>query len=338
MLWSQPISGDLTRISAYPERWFGWNEPQQDIPSVINSPRQAGKKHILVIGDSFSEAGRWQSLLSDKYTFSFIHSGKITLADVLARQGDKKPDALVIETGERALPDMYGQASTFLKPVTQCQLPVETKENTVSIEALQEQIAKLPTFPLIERKVLPNNGNNISEGFHIFKLYTSALIKPKKRKARVLALTSNQLFSNTKSDHILLLSKDFLLYDTIDANNLKTVHCTMQAVNQALSNAKLPHIILTLPDKASAYQPYLADLEIKQRPALIDQLRIDALIGYGVNMLQPIRTMIAAGNKDVYLPNDTHWGYKGFQLAAALIDEKLSTQPSEKTSTAVTQP
>jgi hypothetical protein len=36
MLWSQPISGDLTRISAYPERWFGWNEPQQDIPSVIN--------------------------------------------------------------------------------------------------------------------------------------------------------------------------------------------------------------------------------------------------------------------------------------------------------------
>ena len=103
MLWSQPTSGDLTRISAYPERWFGWNDPQQDIPPVINTPRQTGKFHILVIGDSFSEAGHWQSLLSNHYSFSFIHSGKTTLADILALQGDKKPDAVVIETPDSVL-------------------------------------------------------------------------------------------------------------------------------------------------------------------------------------------------------------------------------------------
>lgn len=330
MLWSQPISGDLTRISAYPERWFGWNDPQQDIPSVTNTSRQPDKIHILVIGDSFSEAGRWQSLLSNKYSFSFIHSGKTTLTDILARKGDKKPDAIVIETGERALPDMYGRASTFLPPVENCRLPVEEKENSVTMNAIQSQIAKLPTFPLVQRKIWPNNGNNISEGFHIFKLYSSALIKPHKRKAKVLALTSNQLFSNTRSDHILLLSKDFLLYDTIDDSHLKVVHCTMQAVDQALTSAKIPHIILTLPDKTTAYQPYLVDTRIRQRPALVDRLRMDALAGHGINMLQPVRTMIAAGNKDVYLPNDTHWGYKGFQLAAALIDEKLSAQLPEQ--------
>lgn len=326
MLWSQPISGDLTRISAYPERWFGWNDPQQDIPSVINTPRQTGKYHILVIGDSFSEAGRWQSLLSHQYTFSFIHSGKTTLNDILAFTGDKKPDAIVIETGERALPDMYGTASTFIKPVTSCQLPAPVTENPITIGAIQAQIAKLPSFPLIQRKIWPNNSNNISEGFHIFKLYSSAMIKPHKRKAKVLALTSNQLFSSGKSDHILLLSKDFLLYDTIDDNNINTVRCSMQAVDQALTQAQLPHVILTLPDKTTAYQPYLVNTEIKQRPALINRLRIDALTGHGINMLQPIRTMIAAGNKDVYLPNDTHWGYKGFQLAAAMIDEKLVAQ------------
>ncbi len=336
MLWSQPISGDLTRISAYPERWFGWNDPQQDIPPVINTPRKTGKYHILVVGDSFSEAGRWQSLLSNQYTFSFIHSGKTTLTNILALKDKKKPDAIVIETGERALPDMYGKASTFITPTEHCQLPAVVTENPVTIDAIQESIAKLPTFPLIQRKIWPNNGNNISEGFHIFKLYSSALIKPHKRKAKALALTSDQLFSSGKSDHILLLSKDFLLYDTIDDSNLNTVRCSMRAVDQALTQAQLPHVILTLPDKATAYQPYLVSTEIKQRPALINRLRIDALTGHGINMLQPIRTMIAAGNKDVYLPNDTHWGYKGFQLAAALIDEKLAAQLKEPSPASVT--
>ena len=93
---------------------------------------------------------------------------------------------------------------------------------------------------------------------------------------------------------------------------------------------------MTLPDKATAYQPYLVSTEIKQQPALINRLRIDALTGHGINMLQPIRTMIAAGNKDVYLPNDTHWGYKGFQLAAALIDEKLAAQLKEPSPASVT--
>jgi hypothetical protein len=338
MLWSQPTSGDLTRISAYPERWFGWNDPQQDIPPVINTPRQTGKFHILVIGDSFSEAGHWQSLLSNHYSFSFIHSGKTTLADILALQGDKKPDAVVIETGERALPDMYGTASTFLQPVTHCQLPAATQENTPALAEIQARMAQLPTFPLTQRKRWPSNGNNISEGFHIFKIYSSALIKPKKRKAKVLALTSDQLFSSGKPDHILLLSKDFLLYDSIDDNNLNTVHCTMQAVDRALTQAQLPHVILTLPDKTTAYQPYLADTKIKQRLALINRLRMDALTGHDINMLQPIRSLIAAGNKDVYLPNDTHWGYKGFQLAAVLINEKLSAQLPTKNTTQVTQP
>jgi hypothetical protein len=36
--------------------------------------------------------------------------------------------------------------------------------------------------------------------------------------------------------------------------------------------------------------------------------------------------MAAAGHKDIYLPDDTHWGYKGFQLAAALIDMELDSQ------------
>lgn len=336
MLWSQPITGDLTRISGYPERWFGWNAPQQEIPPVVNSPRQIGKTHILVIGDSFSEAGHWQSLLSSKYSFSFIHSGKTTLTDILTLTGDKKPDAIVIETGERAIPDMYGKATTFTKPTEHCQLPADVNDAQTNADILHTRIAQLPTFPLQQRRLWPTSGNNISEGFHIFKLNFNALLKPKKRKAKVLTLTTGNLFSSTRSNKLLSLSKDFLLYDSIDNANLTTVRCTLQATAQAFTDAKIPFVILTLPDKTTAYQPYLADEKIRQLPSLIDRLHINALTKEGINMLPAIRALIASGDQDVYLPNDTHWGYKGFQLAAVLIDEKLTPQLPTSTSTANT--
>jgi hypothetical protein len=60
-------------------------------------------------------------------------------------------------------------------------------------------------------------------------------------------------------------------------------------------------------------------------PFLIDRLHINN-IHHGIDMLPAIRAMAAAGHKDIYLPNDTHWGYKGFQLAAVLIDTELAGQ------------
>ena len=167
MLWSQPITGDLTRISAYPERWFGWNDEQQNITALINSERTPNKRHILVIGDSFSEAGHWQAYLGEKYSFSFIHNGKTTLAKILAQIEKDKPDAVILETAERALPDMYNIGSAFLTTANQCALPESKMElnNTQTLDNTLKKIATLPAFPYMKRETLPDAGNNISEGF-----------------------------------------------------------------------------------------------------------------------------------------------------------------------------
>lgn len=325
MLWSQPITGDLTRISAYPERWFGWNDAQLDITALVNSERAPGKRHILVIGDSFSEAGHWQAFLGNKYTFSFIHNGKTTLAKILTRIEKDKPDAVIVETAERAFPDMYGIGSVFLSAVTQCALPENRSVQTRTLDIKIQKIAELPTFPEMKREIFPDSGNNISEGFHALKIWIKALVSPKKRKAKALALTQPGLFSNERSGQILLLSKDFLLYDSADANSIRTIHCSMQNTATTLAQTGIPYVILAIPDKTTAYQPYLANDEIRQRPALINRLHIDQ-IQHGIDMLPSIRELAAAGHKDIYLPNDTHWGYKGFQLAAALIDMELDPQ------------
>ena len=327
MLWSQPITGDLTRISAYPERWFGWNDEQQNITALINSNRMSDKRHILVIGDSFSEAGHWQAYLGEQYSFSFIHNGKTTLAKTLAKIEKEKPDAVILETAERALPDMYGTDSVFLTTTDQCILPESkpTQNNTESLNNNLKKIAILPVFPYMKRETLPHTGSNISEGYHALKIWIKALISPKKRKAKIHTLTTTNLFSNNNSEKILLLSRDFLLYDTATENSVHRIRCSMQATATALAQTSLPYVMLAIPDKTTAYQPYMASDEIRQRPALINRLHIDDL-QHGIDMLPPIRDMAAAGHKDIYLPDDTHWGYKGFQLAAALIDTELKAQ------------
>ena len=326
MLWSQPITGDLTRISAYPERWFGWNDQQQDIPVLINSEKTQGKRHILVIGDSFSEAGHWQAFLGDKYSFSFIHNSKTTLPKILSRIEKEKPDAVILETAERAFPDMYGTGGSFITTSTDCALAPTTEDNSkATLASYTEKMATLPAFPYKQRDTLPRTGKTISEGYHALKIQAKALLKPEKRKAKVLALTSTNLFSNQRNSEILLLSKDFLLYDTADDNSIRVIRCSMQKTAAALMQTGIPYVMLAIPDKTTAYQTYLADNEIRQRPSLIGRLHTSQ-IKHGIDMLPAIQAMAAAGHKDIYLPDDTHWGYKGFQLAAALIDLKLATQ------------
>lgn len=325
MLWSQPISGDLTRISAYPERWFGWNDRQQDIPSITTSNREAGKKHILVVGDSFSEAGRWQALLGGSFSFSFVHNGKASLKKILEKIDSEKPDAVVIETAERAIPDMYGSSAAFMPAIQKCELDNQPALFSINLTQLSERIEKLPKFALMERATRPRTGNNISEGFHAIKIYAKALKSPKKRKARTFELTTSTLFSNNRNSSILLLSKDFLLDDSIDPNGIHTIRCTMQSLANTLGEKNIPYVILAIPDKSTAYQDYLASEDIRQREALISRLHVNA-IQHGVDMLPSIKVMIGAGHKDIYLPNDTHWGYKGYQIAAALIDMELAPQ------------
>jgi hypothetical protein len=52
-------------------------------------------------------------------------------------------------------------------------------------------------------------------------------------------------------------------------------------------------------------------------------------IPHTIDMLPAVRDALAHNAVDFYLPNDTHWGYKGFQLAAMQIDAALHPQWQE---------
>lgn len=325
IIWAQPINGDLTRIGGYPERWFGWNSEQPGMPCQTSKQRTPDKKHVLVIGDSFSQSQCWQSLLGNRYTFDFIHVNDTRLSQLTQKVRTEQPDAIVLETAERALPDLYGRDSLFLPPVDQCAIPDRQQHPDITFEQLKARMAVMPLLSGKHRPTLPDSGNRISEGFHYLKLAIKNAVRPGKRKALVLALTTGHLFSHQRSNRLLVLAKDSALQEMPDADNITTARCSLQKTARSLAETGIAYAILAVPDKTTAYQPYLADNTIRNRQALVDVLAVDQ-VNHGINMLPFIRQMLAEGQQDVYQPNDTHWSYKGHQLAAALIEAELTAQ------------
>lgn len=329
LLWVQPINGDLTRIGAYPERWFGWNRPQQKIPDMNQTQRSPEKKHILVVGDSFSEAGRWQAGLSEHYSFDFIHAKDTNLRQLASVIARKKPDGVVIESVERFALAMFGPGSRFMgKTVDDCRLPPAANK-AVTDEMTLTQAGNDPAFPFIDRKTLPGSGKDISQGFHYLKLWGDFARKPKKRKAKVLELSSDKLFSNQRSNQLLVIVDDLLLSPDVVAANLKTAQCSLQGIADMLQDSGVAFAILLIPDKTTAYQAYLTRDDIRTAVPAITQIAANKP-PHTINMLPMIRQQIDSGERDFYLPNDTHWGYKGFLLASAMVDTELSAQWSSQ--------
>jgi hypothetical protein len=321
ILWAQPISGDLTRIGAYPERWFGWNTPQQRIPDQANTEKSAGKKHILVVGDSFSEAGRWQASLGDRYAFSFIHAKNTNIDKFVARIERDKPDAVVVESVERFSLAMFGEGSQFMGHTSDT-CPPATTHHAVSTNVADNTVVE---FPLYNRKTFPGSAKEISQGFHYVKLWSEFLRKPKKQKAVILDLANDKLFSSQRRDQLLVIRDDLLLAPDLDEKTIRTVHCSMRSVASRIAATGVAHAFLIVPDKTTAYQPFLVDEGIRQKRSVVERI-VEADIPHMIDMLPATRLALAAGEVDFYLPNDTHWGYKGFQLAARLIDGELQQQ------------
>lgn len=330
MTWAQPLNGDLTRIGAYPERWFGWNAAQQKIPDSTNTPKSLTKKHLFVIGDSFSEKGYWQSYLTDKYSFTFVHTRNTTLHSVLDRIRREKPDAVVVESVERFTLALLGSGSEFMgNTAKNCSTPVYPTDHSINHPSLATTIS----YPWFTRKTTLSSAKEISQGLYYVKQRLLFLRKPKKQLATVLDLTTPDLFSNQLSDKLLVINSDLLLLPPFDDTAMHTIQCSINTIANALTEIGIPFTVVLVPDKTTAYQPYLTQENIRNKTAVISRITAPQA-PFVIDMLPSIRAALAQGAVDFYLPNDTHWGYQGFQLAASLIDAQLQnllhTQPQQR--------
>lgn len=325
MWYAQPISGDITRTGAFIERDYGWNQPQETIPKTTRSEPQAGKPRMWVIGDSFSEAGLWQGYLREHYSFDFTHLNHTNRKRILARLDDpaKRPDLLVLEIGERGIPDYFDAPSKNFGQAASCNTLDNTPANADQIDflELQRHINQLPDFPVKARPTKLTQVNQISQGLHYAKLHLDILRKPSKRKGTAFELTRADLMSNRNSDQLLVYYADLLMKDYPADSSIQTIQCNMEKFAAELRARNIPFVIAAVADKSSVYAPYLTDERFRREPLLsrLDLQRIPEAI----NLLPIKRAIVNAGTVDVYLPNDTHWGHAGYKITAAAIKQQL---------------
>jgi hypothetical protein len=323
----QPLEGDLTRMGGYAERDFGNNIPRQLLAGDIVLSNAYDKYYdVVVIGDSFSRSGLWQSYLRQKtgYSFTTLHWDNASLETVMANPIFKQspPKLVIAEIGVRDLPFRFaGQKAEcvseppekFVKgaPLAFVETPVEFVD------------VSRPTVPRLE---------DINMKFALFFLENKLLrivFHGRFDNVKSYPLTRADLFSNRKSDEILLLQTwfDEKLWTEAEISNAICRTLDLQARVQA--NGKTMFILLPIPGKNTAYAKYIAKPDFANTESTNQAWAVAPINAPRLDKM--LEKAIDSGEKDVYLPNDTHFGTRGYQLAAAAVVDFLAGQSASGT-------
>ena len=122
-------------------------------------------------------------------------------------------------------------------------------------------------------------------------------------------------FSSDRAKALLVVSGD-LHKNRWGHNDIEEMQCQILRLQRPVqANGKTLFIALPIPDKLSAYHDDLVDPSLPR--GVIDQLTDPRLNRPPVD--KALRAAITAGEMDVYLPNDTHFGARGQALTAETV-------------------
>jgi len=318
----QPLDGDLTRIGGLSERDYGWTEPQLRFDRLttarfgsIAALARAGVGYdFLVIGDSFSEAG-----VGNPHRFGYqqwIEAGLgYSVATISQAQIDYErvvcdlaalptpPRYVVYQTAERYLAPRIRNLESAAKETAPCPRPVEHSHRWApkSVPALEPYV------------------RSTAVGWHtIYAAFFSRMAAMlsnatgySRNSVKVFKLSNGALFSNLRSDDLLVVNED-LDSQVLDVDRLR--HAIHGLAGLLARESGSTFILLVSPNKLSAYHRYV----IGRAPEPTSPV----LRGSGVPMADvdmELLSLITRGHRDVYLPDDTHWGYRGHCAAARAI-------------------
>lgn len=316
----QPIQGDLTRLGGYSERDYGWNIPKRMLNDSVTLARTYDKYYdIVVLGDSFSNLGLWQSYLANDYnmTFTTLHWDNNTIESIINSQifKDNPPKLFIIELGTRSFPIRFTSSNSTCNSEM-----VERNKSRLNLEVANQH----SSFSYAYRNTY-TKWNEVNLKFALLYLENSLLrmlIKNDFSKVMRYDLTRNDLFSNKNNDSVLLLSTWFDSKVWSDEEISKAICSVIDIQNKVQSNGRTLFILLPIPDKSSAYKKYIKNPSFSDINNISIQLANSKINTPKIELL--IAKAIDAGDKDVYLPNDTHFGTIGYELVAKSIKDLLA--------------
>lgn len=334
LLWFylEPLAGDVTRLGWYAERDFGYRAPQYYFTRPLSDYESSYDRYhdIVVIGDSFSKEpsgdtpphpNHWHNFLADMTGWSVLvlrHSEAPLLKFLSSPEFvASPPKVLIYERLERDL--------DWSLP----RLPGESCDGDVASSPAPPPSLQPRRAP---QMLIPRPKPTLDADFGYVRRYlTYAALREwfgiDNGKVLKLDLTVPSLFSSVQ-DRQLLVWKGDLRKASWTAGTLETVRCRMLRLKALVeANRKTRFVILVPPDKLTAYGKYLqrrdyASLSRLERFLDTYQLPVPRLD-------KRLSAAISKGEMDVYLPNNTHWGYRGHEIAAETVLDYLISQQGQ---------
>ena len=322
VFWLEPFSGDLTRIGGYRENEYGWNQPQkrfiQTHYEVGESIKDYNKYYdIVTIGDSFSvnKEQSWQNYLALSSNLSIItfHRRAVSISELLkSKQFHETPPRIfifeVVEHGiQTALHDI-SLISVGRKNINRLTPKMQFKEVAYSkyMEAFKRNL---------------NSSLSMDTALHYIKTCLKQRFGSRVKALPKFVENKKTLFSNSNKESILFYHLDNLK-NSISLQEWSIIEKRF-ALAQGLiqQNGKTLFLAMIAPDKRTAYD-YLLMNEGGKYKAAIDMMPGNDKIHW-IDTLSELRNMIDRNVTDVYLPNDIHWGYKGYEAAFIAIAKKI---------------
>ena len=324
-----PPTGDLVRTGAKSSRQFGWRGVAQGFARDHYTPvtleallAGAPPGDILIFGDSFSlprPGGiSWINTLHARTgreirfvrIFNFAGLARYLGSSAFAAA---PPRALILETVERAL---MRRAVAEHDPDRPCPAPGPARRLRAAAPGDPARVVLRP------RAGFEGIDELLSWGALAARLRLSG-----EQGVLEVRLTRSDLFSHAASGRVLLLGEDVTRHLPAAfapggvAQAARAARCGLRQI--AAAAGWVPFRLVVAPDKRTVYAPWLADpLPAKALDPIA--LARHALGERFVDLAGPMRAAAAAGRRDLYWPNDTHWGAAGHRLAGARIARALA--------------
>ena len=326
VVWIDPYHGDLCRIGGYRENDYGWNKPQKkfkDCHYTIGTNLSDYDQYydVVTIGDSFSlnEKQGWQNhlALSTGSKVLTFHRRSVNASSLLNHhQFLKTPPKFfifqVVENGiQTALFDIPLDVDLLQKQEVARTKPF--KQNKVNYDDLVESFSRD-----IDRKP------SMDTALHYIKTNLKQSLGSRLKAKSYKLKPDVVMFSNNKPNEALFFHLDELKLSISDEEwaIIEKRFATLQY--QVQSNEKTKFLAMIAPDKTTTYAHFIKGLPEKYRGA-IECMPKNHYVNW-INLEEKFKANLLSQNpiKDLYLPNDTHWGYEGYKLVGNFISDKLS--------------
>jgi hypothetical protein len=308
----EPLSGDLARIGRFDEADYGWHGHQARFERPLFQVNPGRISHdIVILGDSFSNDGAagWPNYVAAETgaRIATFHVRGRPWRAVLNEPSYRAspPKVFVLEVVERDLKEILGAAPRSCGP---------------GAPAPRVRLAYSPRTAALESVGRPTRRTFAQlDPLHFAQLEWARLLRRLGRssgEAVEVALT-RRAFSSRRGDSTLIYTGDVLKRFWI-APDLKAVDCGVRAIQDAVQrDGRTLFLTMLVPDKLTAYSPYLADRSLAGL-GVLDRLDSIARVPVAAALAREIH----AGTLDVYLPDDSHLGSSGQEaVARALIEE-----------------